>query len=223
MRSSLDDSDRDRIRKIAVHSALGNELQHSKVGTTIFENIHESVPAANWKVDFFVEKFLVDSLKQSSQLQRIEVAPLPKNFSRSAKEEDILKLVREAKAKGFDALLVMLPSAYDNAPKGTEPGYGVQRISTLFNSHTSVYALAVLNVFDTNTEKSLAWQWAFDSMMGEPNFISKDEVAWKAKFSDYSAEEKIGIQRALKRHLEKALPFSLRALHLLPKIESAKP
>ena len=107
----------------------------------------------------------------------------------------------------------MLASAYGNAPN-SKPGYGIQRTSTIFSATVRPYILAILRVYNTADEKLLAWQWAFDSIMGKPNFIGKEELPWKENF-DFNPSEKEIIQKSVKSHIKEGLQYSLSALSLV--------
>jgi hypothetical protein len=217
MRRALNDEDRGEIKSLAVFSGLGPKMSHSRIGTTIFGNNHEFIDVGAWRLDSFIEAVVLKELKANPNFTTIGLAPLAKPRLEAISEEKLGEVIQAAKTAGYDALLVILPSHYENAAKGMEPGYGIQKLSNLFTSRTSVYLLAILRVYRLSDEKSIAWQWAFDSMNGKPSYLSSEEFAWRENYNEYSAQEKTEVQRILKRHIEIAIPYSLRALHLVPK------
>ena len=210
MRSGISGDDRARIQKIAVVSLHGPQFRFVKVGTTAFDNDEQEIEAKELKVDALVEATVVDSLKKTGQFKKVSAMPSQLMESDPA---TLSRLIKDARTQGFDALMVVVPANYSNAPL-IKPGYGIYQVSNLMGETSNPYFLAVARIYDTSDESLMAWQWTFDSIGGKPNVTSDAKIPTKTDYANYSAAEKAEIHEKLKAHIKTCMNYTTKALNL---------
>ncbi|MBY0316961.1 MAG: hypothetical protein K2Q26_15685 [Bdellovibrionales bacterium] len=210
MRGAISGDDRAKINKLAVVSLQGPQFQFVKVGTTTFDNDEQQIDAKDLKIDALVEATVVETLKKNGQFKKVGAISSP---SRGSDPAAVSQLIKDAKAQGYDALMVILPANYSNAPL-IKPGYGIYQVSNFMGESANPYFLAIARVYDTADETVMAWQWTFDSIGGKPNVTSDAKIPTKTDYANYTASEKADIQDKLKAHIKTCLSYTTKALNL---------
>jgi hypothetical protein len=203
-----------QIKKIAVVSSMGDEFTMTFIGSNIFANKTESVKVQDWKIDEHAQNDLIKMLSESKKYEK--VAPLAGKFDRlelQSKEKRIPLLVR-AKDQGFDAIIILMPTSYDNA-KMVRPGYGMQRHHAQESPAEFTYMLASLNVIKVETGEQIAWQWTFNPWDQKPGIYDSTKVPWKDQFKNFTKSEKALIQKSLKNRIDEGLKYAITALRLI--------
>ena len=203
-----------KIKRIAIVSSMGDEFTMTFIGSNIFANKTESVQIKDWKIDSEAEKTMIKNLLTSKKYEKVEL--LKGKFSRTElqSKEMRLPLLALAKEQGFDSILILMPTSYDNA-KMIRPGYGMQRHHAQESPGPFVYMLASLNLFDVETGKQIAWQWSFNPWDQKPGIYDTAKVPWKEQFKNFKKSEKTLIQKSLKNRIDDGLNYSIAALRLI--------
>lgn len=207
IRGGLSTEDRARINNVAVISLMGNTFSLNRVGTTIFESKLKTADVKDWAIDAFIEARLTENLQ--GKFKKVKIL---KDRPTEMTSESLKSMTDSARALGFDAVVVAMPSSYGNAP-AMRPGYGLQRTSSIYSAHSNVYILGLVRVYSAVDGKVLAWQWTFDSMSGKPNVLADEELPWKDEFSQFNPQEKSNLEKALKAHIAGAMEYSVKALN----------
>ncbi len=212
MRAGVSQDDVKKMSNVAVVSILDSKMNYLMNGTTVFQNQSTTFDAAKWELNKLVEQSLLSNLKANAQFKHVGLLKMKFNASDRHNEEDVKNMLKAAKDEGYDTLILLEPSRYDNAPMYGR-GYGIFHTSKFaLKDSTHVYMLAAIRAYDTSSGKDLGWQWTFDSIMGKPAFISYDPVPWKDKPSDLTPAELAQINKALRSHIEKEVAYAVDAI-----------
>lgn len=202
------------IKRIAVVSSMGDEFTMTYIGSNIFANKSETVKIKDWKIDEHAQNDLIKMLSDSKKYE--QVAPLAGKFDRlelQSKEKRLPLLIR-AKDQGFDAIIILMPTSYDNA-KMVRPGFGMQRHHAQISPAEFVYMLASLNVIKVETGEQIAWQWTFNPWDQKPGIYDTSKVPWKDQYKNFTKAEKALIQKSLKNRIDEGLKYAISALRLI--------
>lgn len=203
-----------QIKKVAVYSFLGDQMNHTFIGTMVFQNKDQKLSVIDWKMDDAAVNVLRKMLKANSAIVSVEV--LQGKFNRVQMAPNWQKpFTDQAKAQGFDTLVAVVPASYTNAAAFTA-GYGLNRHSAFGVVHTNAYLLAQVQIFNTTTGELMAWHFTYDELTGKPNIISSASVPWKDNPKDFSLEERNNLQKILKNHIASGITYALHALKLAP-------
>jgi hypothetical protein len=212
-RGNLDDTEVAAIRKIAVYSLLGNDMNQTYIGTTVFENKDQTIDVTSWNLDALVTSTLRKDLRTNTAFTKVEVLKGPMDRSQIMAKDGRKIMLDQAKAQGFDTLIVLWPNAYANAP-GVKAGFGLHRRNALGIKHTFLYILAGLNVYNVSTGELIAWQF-LDELGNSPELPGLKDPPWKDDPSTYTKEELASMQKTLKEHIVPGLQVTLKSLNLI--------
>ena len=209
MRRPVPDESLAEIDRVGVASELTNEFHLIHIGTTIFSNVHQTGTVPSWDVDGFTKTALTTELGKSGSF---EVGEIEGTFARKSEDKyklDYEELARAAEAQGFDTVVLVRPSGYDNAPFH-EGGYGFFEKEAFFGSSIRcVYSLFVAQVIDVATQKELAWEWGLPCRDGD------EDIIWKERLEDYSDEEMGDIENRLKEGIKASIEDAVIRLRLI--------
>jgi hypothetical protein len=214
MRHGLGEDDIKKIKSVAVVSLLDSKMNYVFVGTTVYQNNLKFVEVKKWGLRQQAEQIAVRELKKNPQFTRVAVLDKPNPGPDANAKDGYKTLLAQAKAQGFDTLVLITPTAYDNAPL-LPAGYGLEHASRFaLKDHTHVYILAMARVHDTNSGERLAWQWSFDTLSGDPNVTSNESVPWKDSPDDMTPPERDLVHKAMVNLLDRQITYSMGALNL---------
>jgi len=197
---------------IGVVSLLGEEFQGVHVGTTAFQNKSYVSEVPDWKIDDSIVEFANSQFERNSvfSIKRIEndSGVDPDALKLRYRRSEIQKVLASAKDSGVDTLVLFRGTKYDNA-RFYKPSYGYLQHSMFGNSHGNIYSLFVMEVFDVETGKQIAFRW------GYPNGNPETEIEWKASFSEYDESEKVMIRNKVLQHAYRSVQQTLDAVFIL--------
>jgi hypothetical protein len=204
LRGGVGGDDLKNIKRVAVFANLPS--------TMMLGAEYPTFDVAEWKVNQYVQYFIVTQLEKNPQYDVGTLANAPA-LENSINKDALISLKEEARREGFDTLVILNPSKYDNA-LSLRPGYGIARASR-WSHHWFVYMLAIVSVYDTSKPTAIGWQWTFDPINGKPNIMSSEELPWREDPKTFTAKEFRQIQSILKRHIEAQITYSLKANNLI--------
>lgn len=217
LKRSVADEDLKKTRRVGVVSALGDTFNGVYVGTTVFTNKTFTAAVPEWSVDKYAVGEAIALLRGNG---RFESAELDRTglSSDQLRADGGKRLWEAAEKQGFDKLVLVRPGVSDNFPFFT-PGVGFYERSMFGLVQRCVYAAYVVDVYDVATRKPVAWEWGG----GAPCAFGGDkQLVFKAKFDDYSAEEKQQIRQRLEAWIATSMKYSLETLTLAPVTTAAK-
>lgn len=135
--------------------------------------------------------------------------------ARAGRLQQIDLLFTRAKEEGFDTLVVVDPSAYDNA-RLLEPPYGYfERNLVGAQLQHCIYSLFTVDVFDVNAKKRIAWEWGFDPTWEGICQEKNTSVEWKENFDQYTENEKDQMKHLVLKEIREGLQHAVPELNLL--------
>ena len=208
---TLSDEEISEGRNVGALSLLGSTFHGIHVGGTVFNNESYEAPVPDWEIDDFAEEFIGSQvakfasaraapIKHDAGLQNRFVKSL--NFLQEFDYEEVLKLAR---AQGFDTLVLVQPTRYENAPFH-EPGYGFYERTRLGGADRCVYSLFTVEVFSVSRKKRLAGQSSRPCTSGET------AIPWKAAFSSFTDEERLLLRNRTEQSIRDGLAKALAEL-----------
>jgi hypothetical protein len=208
------------IKNIAVYSSFEPAMNHVYIGTTVFSNTKTTRSVPEWQIASYAESETVKALKEMGIGQKVSVlkAEGVKRPPRSL--EDIKHTFKAAHAAGYDTLIWLDPSGYDNA-RFMEKGYGLFKRSAFGMGSSCAYALFTVYAVDTANAKDLGWQWGFDSWNEGP--CSKADAPWKDNVSDLTPEEMRQVEAIIKEKIAKGVRSAIAKLELKGEAQSPQP
>lgn len=198
-------------QNIAVVSLFNDTLHKIRVGLTVFDNTFETKDVSAWNVPETSEADMVALLKQKGVAPN--VSPLPAAIPRVVADDRGAReqLIAAARDAGFDTLVVVLPTEYDNA-RFLKPGYGVFASGGLFGSPKACpYGLFIVAVYRTADGDRIDWRWGFSSW-GDGPCVGLGSVPWKATIAEYSDEDWVVIQSAIRTRIHDGMARALDGL-----------
>jgi hypothetical protein len=208
--------DLSHVHSIAVFSDMGDDLNFGYSTGTAFGTGSIKMNEGAWGIDTYAEQVLVQSLKNNPQFATVSAFKdsTPRPFVKDVSDREAF--LTRAKNQGFDAVIFFRPTPNDGVPQ-LRPGYGLfkNRADQELVDHY-VYVLGTLAVYETTHHKLLNWTWTYNYKTYKPGIVSDTPVRWRNHFEDYSADEKIFIQKLLKEQIKIDLAYALAALDLAP-------
>lgn len=204
---TVDSTDRAGISRVAVTSALADEMNHDFVGTLIFENQRADIPVPQWQIPAFAEETLAGHLRQrlgTGEVQRLDTSDADRAGFASIPEN----AVRIAAEQGYDTVAIIMPARNDNFPF-VEAGYGLYRKVTFGLGRTCAYQQTVVYIYDVTSRQRLAWEWGFNSWDGPCGEI---DIGWEMPPARFSEEQMELIEAAVKARFESGLERAVRKL-----------
>lgn len=190
MRGPLSESEARAGKNIGVVSLLGDTFHGVHVGTTAFTNTSYEASVAEWKIDASTEQLIVARLTGLGSVRARSFAHDPglrKRFIDSwsffNNGFDYSEMLKLAQQQGFDTLVLVQPTAYDNA-KFHKPGYGFFERTFLGSSQRCIYSLFTIEVLSVASGGRVGWEWGFPCSSGET------ELTWKGSLNEYTPEER---------------------------------
>jgi len=195
---------------VAVVSLFDNTFHKIHVGLTVFNNTSETKDVSDWHVPESSEAEMVALLKQKGVGE--SVAVLAQSGSRALAGRGVEKTLSEAAHQaGFDTLVVIRPTDYENA-RFLEPGYGVFASGGLFGSPIACpYGVFMVEVYRTADADRIDWRWGFSSF-GEGPCVGLRSVPWKEKITDYTDDDWATIQTAIRKRIDDGMTRALDGL-----------
>jgi hypothetical protein len=195
---------------IAVVSLFDNTFHKIRVGVTVFNNSAEEKDVSDWHVPETSEADMIALLKQKGVGQTVAV--LAQTGARAQSGRGVEKTLSEAaRQAGFDTLVVIEPTNYDNA-RFLQPGYGVFGSGGLFGAPIACpYGVFTVEVYRTSDADRIDWRWGFSSF-GEGPCVGLRTVPWKAKMADYTDEDWATIQAAIHKRISDGMTRALDGL-----------
>ncbi|PCJ45876.1 MAG: hypothetical protein COA99_03815 [Moraxellaceae bacterium] len=209
-RRSVSNTDMSKIKNIGVVSLLGDKFNGVYVGTTIFGNESYVKDVSSWNIDDFTENKIVDTLNKSGHYvaKKLSLNTVSADSMYSNKDRhnlDYEKLLHQTKQKDVDTLVIVKRINYQNAPFHRSP-YGFYEKTAFGSSSRCVYSLFVVEVYDTESGRDLAWEWGFPCTFGEST------IKWKLNFNAYSEKEKELIRLKVEKSIEQNIYSALHKL-----------
>ena len=174
--TSVSPEDLHQIKHLAVVSTIGDTVHGRLIGLMVFQNKSFDAAVPGWSIDEHVTKTLVETIAAAGKIDG-PIAALPTS---SAKPSEI---IAEAKAQGFDSVLIVLPQA--NAHDETiAPGITLlhRKLPGVDKVHPcDVVAARIYRVSDRR-------QIGFATP--DPCNYAKYTQIWHNSWDEFSAEEK---------------------------------
>ena len=198
-------------RRVAVASLFDNTLHKIHVGVTVFSNTYESKDVADWRVPETSEADLVTLIKQKGIGEEVAVLPQPgarARWDNRGVEQQLISAAREA---GFDVLVLISPTSYDNAPF-LKPGYGVFASGGMFGPPPACpYGLFMVEVYRTADADRIDWRWGFSSW-GDGPCVGLRSVPWKDTLAEYTDEDWTKVKEAIHKRIVDGMTRALDGL-----------
>ncbi|MEW6442574.1 MAG: hypothetical protein AB1640_16675 [bacterium] len=223
---------RNLIRRIAVVSLLGDDMQIKHVGTTVLTNSKSYESVEDWKMDDFATTIVKKAITSDSGYMYVELTgsqdALRKKYFANAKArkkpKDLLtenlvnhvkgELQALASADGADTLIVIVKTGDIDPCAGSAEefvfGYGVCHRSFLTANITGLFCIAEVIVKDVRTMDTLRSRRAASEKV-------LDFTLWLDGFNagELSREEMKTVEKDIKESFSGALTTSLEKLGLI--------
>lgn len=221
------DSDLSGIKTIGIVAAMGDQLELTNVGFTVFGNSRGTADIADWKLDDDVAATVGGLLKGRyetvviTNFEKSRFRPTGPGFfgAQIDEEAETKALASRAGAPAVDAYLLIYP-LYNVNPISlnnqwlTGPGLYRQR------SREAVYALGVATLIDARTFDSIGSKWlslkSDDRDTGSDLPYRRVEGVVPENYDAMTAEQKRQAETIMKEILRESVEHSLSRLKLLP-------
>ena len=201
--TSLSAEEAHQIKRLAVVSSMGDTVHGKSVGLMVFQNKSFDASILGWNFDAAMTKDLAGHIVAGEKIGG-EVVPL---VTASTKESEI---VSEARAQGFDAVLVVLPeeNVHDRSI-----GSGVTLLHRKIPGVDKVHPCVVgaVRVFRVSDGKQIGVS------VLEPCSYARNTLVWHDTWDAFSDEEKKATLAALQEHSRERLRSALVSLKLSDK------
>ena len=208
----MSDAELKASNNVAVVSLLGDRFYFVRVGTTVFNNVNYEFHVPDWNIDSMVESVVVERLSEDGarKVSTLEHTPGISSrfrdswslFNNGFSYDEIFSLAKE---QGYNALIAVEPTPYDNQPFHVA-GYGFYERNFLGNSSRCIYTLFTINVYSIDDRSTLGWDWGFPCTGGET------EIPWKAQISEYSVEELKSLRERTEENISTSVLSTLDSL-----------
>jgi len=179
---------------------MGNILHGRQVGLTVFQNKFFDASVTDWNLDADVTKDLVERIAAGGKIGGEAVSMV----TPSTKQIDI---IREAKAEGFDDVLIVMPE--ENVHDRTL-GSGVTLLHKKALGLDRVHPCIVgaMRLFRVSDSKQIG------ASVLEPCSYAKNSLVWHDTWEAFSDEEKQTTLAALQEHSLERVRLALVELKL---------
>jgi hypothetical protein len=189
-----------QIKRFAIVSVTGDTVHGKTVGLTVFQNKSFDALVPDWHFDAAVSRDLAEHIVAGGKIGG-ETTSL---VTTSTKQNDI---IREARAQGFDAVLVVLPeeNVHDRSL-----GSGVTLLHRKIPGVDKVHPCIVgaVRVFRVSDWKQIG------AHVLEPCSYARNTLVWHDTWEAFSDEEKQATLAALQEHALERLRLALLELKL---------
>ena len=204
-----------KMKRVGVLSLLPAKMNHIYIGATAFQDKTQTLDVPGWNVNAVATDVVVGALKSNARFAAVGALKRNPIDPTTPFKNQLTSLLDEVKKEGFDSVVIVQPSSYGNAP-GMPAGYGVEKAARLGIAHPShAYSLAIVSVYDASSETATGWQWAFNSLSGDPNFVDAEAAPWKPNPTEYAKDELAQIQKSVLDLMRKDLKYAVNKLGLL--------
>jgi hypothetical protein len=201
--TSVSPEEAHQIKRLAVVSSMGDTVHGKSVGLMVFQNKSFDASILGWNLDAAMTKDLVERIVAGARIGG-EVVSLSTS---STKESEILG---EARAQGFDAVLVVLPeeNVHDRSL-----GSGVTLLHRKIPGVDKIHPCVVgaVRVFRVSDGKPIG------ASVLEPCSYARNTLVWHDNWAGFSDEEKQATLAALQEHSLERLRSALVSLKLSDK------
>ncbi|HSS28464.1 MAG TPA: hypothetical protein VLL50_10970 [Usitatibacter sp.] len=199
---------------------LGDEFHGISIGTTVLNNTEFTAPVPEWQIDAEATRYAVEMLRENKgwesaplDVRGVSTKMTAYNAAWLTAKKPEPPIWDAARRQGFDTLVVVRPGVSENWHFFV-PSYGVFERRVLGMGWGCVYAAFIVNVYEVASEKSVAWDWG-GGEMGEPCAgESNRDMHVRARFDDYSAEEKADLRKRVEARVLTSLHRALARLKL---------
>ena len=217
MKRPVAEEDLVKTKRVGVVSILGDTFHGISIGTMVFNNAYFQAPVADWNVDKYATTTALGLLRSTTQFESVEMDRGQLSLEKIQADKG-QQLWAAAEKQGFDKVVIIRPGVSSNFPH-FRPGFGLMERSLLGAGRRCMYAAYVVDVYEVASRKEVAWEWGGY----EPCRIGGDnEIAFKAKFDDYSPAEQQAMRKKLEMRIAETLRYSLTKLALVPEVKVAK-
>ncbi len=215
IKSAISPPDHRNIANLAVVSALGDTLQGVQVGTIVFGNTHYTHDVPDWKVDEFASHYsasvLADAGFKASALALSGLDDIDNDSPWTLTSSLIKPVSVAAQQQGYDTVLLIHKASSSNFP-GYPAGYGLYQ-RRFFNSvQQCVYAMYIVSVIDTKTQRETGWEWGGSSPCDSD---LSEQFNNTSQFADYTPEQQQSIKVQLQARLKSGINDAISKLELL--------
>lgn len=199
------------IAKLAVVSALGDHLQGIQVGSTAFGTTHYTQPVTAWKVDEFAAYYAASVLSDAGlQASTLQLGGLEESDSPWTLSSSLIKPVALAAAQqGYDTVLLIHKANSGDFP-GYPAGYGLYQRRFFGQVQQCVYALYIVSLIDTKTQRETGWEWGGSDPCAEQS----SQFSTQLRFADYTPQDQLRIKTLLEAHLKTGIQDAISKLGL---------
>jgi hypothetical protein len=206
------------LKRVGVVSLFGDTFHGVKIGLTAFNNAKYAASVSDWGVDEDTEAFVLSTLQEAGYtVSGLQIGPksidglyVSAGLFKEAEQADLTELRRLATEQGFDTVVVVERDQHAIMPMSMPmpPGYGLLEQGL---GHVWPYAQFRVEIVDVRTGKRIA------TRVGGPidGFPNK-AITWKAKFEDFSDDEKRVIKKAVEDLIHQELLYVLVVSKVLP-------
>ena len=228
-------ADIEKIDKVGLISLMGNKMQITNVGFTVFDNSHATADIPDWKIDDYIESKMTNLISDNTNYTPVIIGRKTKNNYQNW--EELLSndnynnkkvfydsILAEAKEQGISYIFMSLPAGYDNSPH-TKPGYGLKQEIRSYNTGACPYRQFVVEAFKINHKdeyEQIGWEWGFDSRVcvlpPQTSFFISTEppvLEWKPFYEEYANCQKVWIENAIKNGFDTGLRYALSKLRVI--------
>ena len=225
--SAARDSDLEHIKTIGIVAAMGDQLELTNVGITVFGNSRTTADIADWKLDEDIATTVGTLLNGRYQtvvisgFDRSRFRPTgPGLFGAQINEErETRALAAREGAPAVDAYLLIYPLDNENPISLSSQwltGPGLYR----HRAREAVYALGVMTLIDAKTFDAIGSKWlslkSDDSETGSDLPYRRVEGVVPETYEAMTPEQKRQAETIMKDILRESVEHSLSRLNLLP-------
>jgi hypothetical protein len=199
--TSVSPEDLRQIKHLAVVSTIGDTVHGRLAGLMIFQNKSFDAEVAGWGLDETVANDLVAKLVAGGKIDG-QVAAL---FTSSAKKDEI---IAEAKAKGFDSVLIVLPQA-NPQDQTIAPGITLLHRKALGLDRVHPCDVVAARLYRVSDEHQIGFATP------DPCNYAKNTKIWHDTWAEFSDDEKKATLEALQEFTVGQLRSALVKMKLM--------
>ncbi|HEY1614298.1 MAG TPA: hypothetical protein VGF97_11460 [Rhizomicrobium sp.] len=219
------------IKTIGIISAVGDTLEVSDMGLTVFTDAHRSMDVSDWKLGHDIAGAFQDVLSRRYDARVVaEDAPMAEM---EKPPSELAAAVRALLKPGetYDAYLLIVPATRPDTMGWTKQnlsGIGLYRRHKMIDSEPFIFTSCNVSLIDGRSlqilqdtwmdlprDEGLAGVFTAVSKMGDYDFFAGvAEQAWPDPDQPFRPEQKMSVEASFQYLLKREAPFTLHKLGL---------
>lgn len=204
------------MKKLAIISDLGPELNYHYAGATALRNREKKIPI-EWNLDSTIEQIVVSQLKKNTHYEILEAkgTDFPKHphfdqlVTLKKNGADIQPHLEKLLSEGYDAL-VLVQAWRQTEDTTINPGYGIFYDNRLLVHDQNFYLSARIRVYSTHKKNELS---SID--LWKNPFIEIESFPKRKNFEEWPPADLATLKSMVEQKLTNEIPFRLQKLGLL--------